>query len=91
MWTNVGTGTAEECPPYWMLRGVRYETLDEAISAQSCSSECVRHLGSAVMFLMCGHRDEYVTWETEGCSTLLEFSTGFYESLESYQDANPCP
>jgi hypothetical protein len=90
-WSDLSGAPA--CPDYWSFGGLgRYASLEEAATARGCSMDCVYGLSMAVMFLHCGHRDEYFAWEAAGeeCETVLQFSTGFFDGIAEYREDNPC-
>jgi hypothetical protein len=92
LWTDLG-GNTEECPDFWSFGGLaRYDSMEEAAAARGCDLACVYRPASAVMFLHCGHRDEYFSWEAEdeSCPRLLQFQTGFYDDMAAYREDNPC-
>lgn len=84
---------AAACPDRWVYGDEAWPSVAEAAADRGCDTACVWRAATAVMFLHCGHRDEYVSWEAEGdgCAVLLQFSNGqFYESVEEYDAQNPC-
>lgn len=83
-----------ECPDRWALGDESWTSIAAAAADRGCDAGCVWRPASAVMFLHCGNRDEYIAWEAEAevCPTLLQFSNGqFYDSIEDYEASNPCP
>jgi len=88
------SGGDDACPDRWVLGEDAWGSLEEAAAARGCSLDCVWRAATAVMFLHCDRRDEYVSWAAEDaeCPTLLQFSNGqFYDSIDDYDARNPCP
>ena len=82
--------TDEECPPYYTVGIIPYDTYEEAIAGASCDDSCIWTQFQSVSLVYCDRRMGYIVWDAEGCDPLYEYSDGLYPSHEAYTEAHPC-
>jgi hypothetical protein len=71
-----------------------YPTQADALGAEQCEQACVYRLSAAVMFLRCGHRDEFMEYAAAApeCPALYGFSDGTLgNDVDVWVKNAPCP
>jgi hypothetical protein len=82
------------CPARLFRVGTHwYRTQEDALGAETCESACLYRPAAAVMFVRCGHRDEFTEYGAAvECPTLYGFSDGTLgTSVDDWEKAHPCP
>ncbi len=78
------------CPPYYVLRGSRYTSSEDALAAESCDGTCQYTPQNSFTVLRCGMRTGYELWTANECDDLYITPDGAYPSVEAWEMANPC-
>lgn len=82
-----------ECPDFYVIDGMRYDSSEEALASLRCEPSCLRTPRNSVTLLRCGRRTGYITFEDEtGCTPplILETPDGVFESADAWDRAAPC-
>jgi hypothetical protein len=86
-------GTTTGCPDFYRIGTTRYESLADALTAQSCDPGCLRAVATSVTLLRCGVRTGYIVFEDRemDCEPVYETPDGLFPSVEAWNAAHPCP
>jgi hypothetical protein len=84
---NLGDAT---CPPYYVLRGTRYASPEDALAGESCDGTCQYAPQNSFTVLRCGVRTGYELWTARDCDDIYITPDGVYPSVEAWEMANPC-
>lgn len=95
----VDTQSSAACPEYATLLGQQADSAADVIAAAGCEDACVYTPANSVTFLYCGRRTGYIVYKDEanGCADVYEMPPwesnpgGLYDSVEAWQNENPCP
>jgi hypothetical protein len=98
-WTSVSEwiitgGSTPACPAYYTAGSQTASTIDGLLTQLGCAGACTFTANTAVSFLHCGFRDEYVLFKSSEseCGYARQFSDGqVYDSIAAYNAAHPCP
>ena len=94
VWELSPTKKAPGCSTHlWRVGTHWYPTQADALGAEQCETACLYRPAAAVMFVRCGHRDEFTEYAaaTE-CPALYSFSDGTLgTSVDQWLKDHPCP
>ena len=78
------------CPPYYVLRGTRYTSPEDALTGEGCDGTCQYTPQNSFTVLRCGVRTGYELWTAADCGDIYVTPNGVYPSVEAWERANPC-
>jgi len=82
--------TEGDCPDYWTIGGIRFETEELALASRDCTPECTRRAGTSVSLIRCGVRTGYIVYDDPDCDEAVETPDGIFPTVEDWNEAHPC-
>ena len=87
------SGDPGECPEYYTLGPMRFDTLEAALGSDSCDPNCTRGASTSVSAIRCGRRTGWIVFRDveDDCGEVYETPDGLFASLEEWDSMHPCP
>ena len=82
------------CEPYYTIATSeeQFTSVEEAVAAKGCETECIWSAATSVSLVRCGVRTGYIIFNAvEGaCDPVYEYPEGYFASPEEHAAAYPC-